>query len=113
MQIEVKNVKLCVMVPREYTEVLRSAMGEYECGIQGNYSECMNITECHCTFRPNDKANPFRGSKGKLEHSLEDKIEVTCKIDKVKRLIEVIKKVHPYEEVGIDIYPLIDVDNFK
>ena len=36
MQIEVKNVKLCVMVPREYTEVLRKAMGEYECGIQGN-----------------------------------------------------------------------------
>ena len=43
MQIEVKTVKLCVMVPTEYTETLRSEIGKYPCGIQGNYSECMNI----------------------------------------------------------------------
>ena len=33
--------------------------------------------------------------------------------DKVKGLIKVIKENHPYEEVGIDIYPLIDLDYFK
>lgn len=113
MQIEVKTVKLCVMVPTEYTETLRSAIGKYPCGIQGNYSECMNITRCNCTFRPNDKANPFKGSSGVLEHSVEDKIEVVCDFDKVKGLIKVIKENHPYEEVGIDIYPLIDLDYFK
>lgn len=113
MQMEVKTVKLCVMVPVEYTESLRSAIGKYPCGIQGNYSECMNITRCNCTFRPNDFANPFKGSKGVLERSIEDKIEVVCDISKVKGLIKVIKENHPYEEVGIDIYPLINLDYFN
>ena len=113
MQIEVKRVKLCVLVPTEYSEPLRSEIGKYPCGIQGNYSECMNITRCNCTFRPNDKANPFKGSSGVLERSVEDKIEVVCDFDKVKGLIKVIKENHPYEEVGIDIYPLIDLDYFK
>lgn len=44
---------------------------------------------------------------GKLEEVVEEKIECVLERDKAKTVIEAIKKVHPYEEVAFDIYPLI------
>ena len=36
----------------------------------------------------------------------EERIEVVCEEEKLKEVIDEIKKVHPYEEVALDIYPL-------
>ena len=65
------------------------------------------------TFKPVNNANPHIGEKGKLEFVEEEKLEVICNVDKVKSVISVIKKVHPYEEPAIDIVPLIDESYFE
>ena len=44
--------------------------------------------------------------KAKLEEVEEERIEVTCDGALVKDIIAAIKKVHPYEEVALDVYRL-------
>ena len=43
----------------------------------------------------------------------EEKLEVICDVEKVKGVIKVLRKVHPYEEPAIDIVPLIDEEYFN
>lgn len=38
------------------------------------------------------------------------KIEFVCEQNKIKDVIEAIKKAHPYEEVPIDIVELLDYE---
>jgi len=47
------------------------------------------------------------GEVGKLEEVQEEKIECVCDKSKAKKVIAVIRKVHPYEEAVFDIYPLM------
>lgn len=43
----------------------------------------------------------------------EEKLEVVCGINIVKRVLKKIRKFHPYEEPGIDIILLIDKKIYK
>ncbi len=38
----------------------------------------------------------------------EERIEVLCKKEKVKEVVAAIRKNHPYEEVPLEIYELVD-----
>lgn len=60
------------------------------------------------TFKPNEQANPFIGKENLLEYVEEIRLEVLCDISLVTQVLETIRKVHPYEEPGIDIIPLLD-----
>lgn len=50
------------------------------------------------------------GEIGQIQVVEEEKIETLCDRQKVKAVIEAIKKVHPYEEVDFDIIPLLGLD---
>jgi hypothetical protein len=50
---------------------------------------------------------PFIGEVGKLEEVQEERIECVCDKSKAKKAIAAMRKVHPYEEVAFDIYPLL------
>ena len=43
------------------------------------------ITKCIGTSKPNDEANPYIGEANKLQGIEEDKLEVVCDVDKVKK----------------------------
>lgn len=43
-----------------------------------------------------------------MEFVNEEKIEVVCDISIAKNVIKRLRDVHPYEEPGIDIIPLLD-----
>ena len=58
-------------------------------------------------FLPLEGANPTIGNVGKPEEVEEERVECVCDRDKAKEVITAIRKVHPYEEVVFDIYPLI------
>ena len=107
MNIDIKKVKIVVTVPSENVEEVRNAICEEGAGIIGNYSYCSMSTKCIGTFKPSDDANPYIGEKNKLEFVNEEKIEVTCDVDIVKKVLKRLRKVHPYEEPAIDIIPLI------
>ena len=46
------------------------------------------------------------GEVGKSEVVEEERIEFVCEKAKLEQVVEAMKKVHPYEEVAFDIYPL-------
>ncbi|MDE5630180.1 MAG: hypothetical protein K2G03_03815 [Bacilli bacterium] len=113
MQFEVKRVKIVVTVPVEDTERIRRVICEAGAGIIGEYSYCSMASRCIGTSMPSDKANPYIGTSNKLEYIEEDKLEVVCDVDKVKKVLKALRDAHPYEEPAIDIIPLIDEDDFK
>lgn len=113
MNINVNKVKIIVTVPQKNVNEVRNAICESGAGIIGNYSYCSMSTKCIGTFKPNYKANPYIGENNKLEFVEEEKLEVICDINNVKKVISKLREVHPYEEPAIDIVPLLDEENFK
>ena len=103
-----EKVKIVVFVPLTHTDKVRAVIGEIGGGIIGNYSYCSFSSRGIGRFKPNKKAKPYIGKKDKLETVEEEKIEFICPKEKAKSIVESIKKVHPYEEIALDIYPLID-----
>ena len=104
-----KMVKLVVFVPVSHGNAVREAMGKAGAGVIGNYTFCTFTMEGIGRFRAEDGANPSVGKIGKLEKVTEERIEIMCRKDIVKKVVAAIKKVHLYEEVPIDIYPLEDI----
>ena len=111
MIIDIKKVKIIVTVPHENTEELRNAICGEGAGIIGNYKHCSIITKCIGTFKPTDEANPYIGKNNKLEFVEENKLEVICDINIVKKVLKRLREVHPYEEPAIDIIPLINEED--
>ncbi len=102
-------VKIVVFVPEENADEVRDALGEAGAGKIGEYTFCSYSIKGVGRFKPSKKANPHIGSAGKLESVDEERIEVACAKDQAAEIIKVIKKVHPYEEVVIDIYTMLQL----
>lgn len=104
-------VKIVVFVPITHCEVVRKAMGEAGAGDIGKYSHCSFSSKGTGRFFPKEGANPNIGEVGKAEEVEEERIETICPRKIAKVVIAAIKKVHPYEEVALDIYPLLNEEN--
>lgn len=102
-----KIVKLVVFVPKSHTDIVRQAMGDAGAGKIGLYSHCSYSVNGVGRYKPLEGAKPAIGEVGKFEEVEEERIECVCDRDKAKTVIEAIRKVHPYQEVAFDIYPLI------
>ena len=113
MNLNINKVKIIVTVPPENIGDVRDAMCSAGAGIIGNYTNCSMSTKCLGTFKPNDEANPYIGEKNKMEFVEEMKLEIVCDIKKVKKVISRLREVHPYEEPGIDIIPLLNEESFE
>lgn len=113
MNVNIKKVKIIVTVPKENLEDIRTAMCNAGAGIIGNYTFCTTSTKSVGTFIPNENANPYIGKKNKLEVVDEEKLEVICDVEKVKKVLMELRKTHPYEEPSIDIVPLIEESDFS
>lgn len=105
--MSVELVKLVVFVPLSHADAVREAMGAAGAGKIGNYSYCSFSTRGVGRYRPDVGANPAIGSVGNFEAVEEERIETVCEKDRLEDVVAAIKKVHPYEEVAFDIYPLV------
>ncbi|MFA6422157.1 MAG: YqfO family protein [Candidatus Buchananbacteria bacterium] len=103
------NVKIVVFVPESHADLVRDAMGKAGAGKIGNYAFCSFSSKGVGRFLPQEGAHPAIGKVGKLEFVAEERIEVVCSRDILNDVISAMKKVHPYEEVAFDIYPLEEV----
>ena len=101
-----KLFKIVVFVPESHTDIVREAMGKAGAGKIGNYTFCSFSSKGIGRFKPEEGAHPAIGKVGNLEEVAEERIEVVCEQDNLKKVVDEIKKVHPYEEVALDIYPL-------
>lgn len=106
---KLKNIKIVVFVPESHANIVREAMGKAGAGKIGNYAYCSFSSKGIGRYRPEQGAHPAIGEVGKFESVEEERIEVVCGRDKVVDVVEAIKKVHPYEEVAIDLYPLEEI----
>lgn len=102
-------VKLVVFVPEVNADEVRDALGKAGAGKIGEYSFCSYSIKGVGRFKPSENANPHIGSAGQLEAVDEERIEVACEKRQVSDIIKVIKNVHPYEEVVIDVYPMLSL----
>lgn len=101
-----KLVKLVVFVPEGYDDIVRNAIGNVGAGFIGNYSCCTFNSTGIGTFKPEEGTKPFIGKKGNLEKVKEVRIETIVPEKILKKVVNVMIKAHPYEEVAYDIYPL-------
>ena len=113
MQLDVKKVDIIVTMPKEHVEKIRTAICEAGAGIMGKYTFCTISSNIIGTFKPDADANPYIGKHKELEFVDEIKLEVICDVEKVGQVLKIIKKVHPYEEPGIDIIPLLSPEDFE
>lgn len=100
------KVKIVVTVPETHADQLREALGKAGAGVLGNYSFCSFSSQGTGRFLPNERAHPAIGQPGQLESVVEERVEVTCDREALLSVVAAIKKVHPYEEVSLDIYTL-------
>lgn len=106
--MDVSRVKIITTVPTGSADAVRQAVGEAGAGRIGEYSFCSFSVTGTGRFLPSDKANPSVGKAGELESVQEERIEVVCDCANARQAMEAIKQAHPYEEVAVDIIPLID-----
>ena len=100
-----KLVKLVVTVPESHADIVREAIGKAGGGETGNYAFCSFSSKGIGRFKPLDGAHPAIGEVGKIESVPEERIEVTCERGHVPEVVSAIRKVHPYEEISMDLYP--------
>jgi dinuclear metal center YbgI/SA1388 family protein len=98
--------KLVTFVPPTHLEQLRTSLFQLGAGHIGNYDSCSFSQEGTGTFKGNAQSNPFSGKPMQLSTEKELRLEVIYETLHEKKLIEGLKKNHPYEEPAFDCYPI-------
>jgi hypothetical protein len=101
------KVKFVVFVTRTHADIIRNALGMAGAGVVGDYKHCTFSVSGTGRFIPLKTAHPYLGRVGKPETVEEERIETVCYKKDLEKIITAVRKVHPYEEVAFDIYPLI------
>ncbi len=89
--------QVIVFVPTEYKEKVKEAMFEAGAGKLGAYDQCSFEQEGLGQFRPLKGSQPFIGKSLELERVQEFRIEMVCEESCYDRVIEAMKRAHPYE----------------
>lgn len=103
------RVKVVVTVPVTHADAVRDALGKAGAGTLGQYAECSFSMRGTGRFLPLEGSHPSIGALGKRSVVEEERIEVTVEKDRLPDVLAAVRKVHPYEKVPIDVYPLFDL----
>jgi len=102
--------KFVVYAPREKEREILEAIISSSAGTIGNYSDCTFRVKGMGTFRPRDAARPYSGVADQFTQVEETRIEALVPFTELPALIEQVRKVHPYEEMAFDVFPLAAMD---
>ncbi len=100
------RLKLVVFTPVGYENAVIDAMAQGGAGVIGRYSHCTFRTPGVGTYRPLDGAQPWAGAVGRLESAEETRLETVAPREKIVQVLDLVRTVHPYEEMAFDLYPL-------
>lgn len=100
-------VKIVIFVPETDADQVRKAIGDAGAGLVGDYSHTSFSTKGVGRFIPLRGAHPAIGKIGELTEVIEERIETACFKKDLEKIIKAIKKVHPYEQIALDVYPLV------
>lgn len=106
-------VKIQVFVPKSHIDKARLALGKAGVGRMGNYDYTAFVTEGKGYFRPLKGAKPAVGKIGEIEETTEFKLEFVCDKSEIDKVIKIVKENHPYEEVALDVIPMLDLPSIN
>ncbi len=109
IQVVSNYVTIVTTVPETHADAIREALGRAGAGKVGNYSHCSYSVKGIGRFMPNEGANPYLGKSGIVEEVIEERIETVCSYEILEYVVEEVRKAHPYEQPGIDIYPVYEI----
>lgn len=92
--------KLTTFIPKGEEEDVLKELFEAGAGNIGNYSNCSFKSEGTGSFLPKEEAEPTIGEKGKLAFVEETRVELIFPSHLEYKIIQTLKKAHPYEEVA-------------
>lgn len=98
--------KLSVFIPVGNVEEVLAALHQAGAGQIGNYRDCSFQVQGTGSFTPNAMANPHIGVINKQEFVKEIRTEVIFPTHLEQKIINILNKVHPYEEVAYYLSPL-------
>src|SRR5579875_1029395 len=98
--------KLVVFTPESHHQAVLTAVSEAGAGHIGSYSHCTFSTPGTGTFKPLEGTSPYLGSVGEFTQVNELRLETVVYQSRLTKVLEVMQKAHPYEEVAYDVYPL-------
>ena len=104
--VENSRYKAVIYIPVGHETQVLDALFESGLGEGKKYS-CLSFRSGGTgTFLPGDKANPFLGTKGERTEVQEFRVEIGVDKRDLVRLQAILARVHPYEEVVYDLYPV-------
>lgn len=89
--------RIIVYVPDTHLEEVKNAVFNAGGGVIGNYDRCCWQSRGIGQFRPEKGAHPYIGHRGEDEKVDEWKVEFVCVESCIQKVIEALKKAHPYE----------------
>jgi dinuclear metal center YbgI/SA1388 family protein len=98
--------KLAVFVPVGHEAPVIDALASAGAGVIGEYSHCTFRTPGTGTFKASANANPFVGSRDRVESTEELRVEAVAPKALMSAVIERVRAVHPYDEMAYDVYPV-------
>jgi dinuclear metal center YbgI/SA1388 family protein len=104
------RAKIVVFVPQGHVDGVAGAMSAAGAGVIGEYESCSFRLSGTGTFRGSLETRPFIGQAGQLETAEEVRLEMIAPRARVQAIVTAMKRVHPYEEVAYDVYPLDNDD---
>lgn len=104
-------IKVETYIPDSNVDELRDRLNDIGAlTIDEIYDNCITTSKVTSYWRPLDGANPYLGEIGVLAKEEEQKIEFCCNRDMIEKVVEVIKKIHPYEKPVIIIIPILRME---
>ena len=104
--------RIGVYVPKSHLETVKEAMFSKGAGRYSNYDRCSWETEGTGQFRPIKDADPYTGSRGKLEKLTEYRVEMICEGGVIREVVAGMIDAHPYEEPAYDIVEIKTIRDF-
>jgi hypothetical protein len=98
--------KLVTFIPKVNAQEVLDALHIAGAGQVGDYKNCSFSVTGTGTFMSTEKANPYIGKVLKQEQVEEERVEVIFPAHLEGKMVQALKKAHPYEEAAYYLTPL-------
>jgi dinuclear metal center YbgI/SA1388 family protein len=102
------RAKLVIFVPPEAETAVREAVFAAGAGEIGSYTHCAYRLQGQGSFRPGERSRPAVGEVGRDETVDEVRLETVLPQNRLEAALAAAEKVHPYETMAWDAYPLLN-----
>lgn len=96
-----------VNLPKEFIEPMMDAIDSAMSPVYPGYRRAFSFWKMESTWTSLEGSNPYNGEPGKATYAEEWRLHFIVRKEDLPSVVSAIKRVHPYEEPGVDIVPEI------